>query len=322
MIRFACKEDIGNIMRFISEHWRENHILSRDRELFEFQHLWKDEVTFVLSEQQGKIDGLLGYIPYGSGKRDVMLALWKTLKTPDSMLGVKMLDFLRKDPGVNRISAPGINPRTEPIYQFLGMPTGCMKHWYRLRKGSLYKIALVRDFRIPEVSVTDFQIKECDTFEEFLNFCPEECLMKEHHPYKSFDYLKRRYFFHPSYHYLKYGICGKGKKLVVILRIQECRGSFALRVIDGIGDEELLEYFTSFMDGLMEQYGCEYADCYEAGVQAEVMERGGWKLVAETNNVIPEYFSPFEQRNVEIYFMSQIPQAVLFKGDGDMDRPN
>ena len=45
-------------------------------------------------------------------------------------------------------------------------------------------------------------------------------------------------------------------------------------------------------------------------------------FVMEDGNIIPEYFSPFEQKNVDIYYMSEMDKPILFKGDGDMDRPN
>lgn len=108
----------------------------------------------------------------------------------------------------------------------------------------------------------------------------------------------------------------------MILRIQEYNGASILRVIDGIGDQELLQFFTIQLDALMEQYGCEYADIYETGIEDGILSDGGWKLTANTGNIMPEYFSPFERRNIEIHYMSSIPEVVLFKGDGDMDRPN
>ena len=57
----------------------------------------------------------------------------KTNKTEDTMQGIKILSFLRENGNVRTISAPGINPKTIPIYKFLGLGTGKMKQWYRLR---------------------------------------------------------------------------------------------------------------------------------------------------------------------------------------------
>lgn len=326
MIRFAEYNDIPRIMRFIDEHWKKDHILSRDRKLFEFQHVWVEEVSFVLSETaQGELDGILGYIPYDSNDRDVMLAVWKTLKTEDAMLGVKILQFLQGDPRVKELSAPGINSKTQSIYRFLGIRTGKMRHWYRLRQAGPYKIAFIDNAEIPSVPAgqQDISIKEYYSFETVKSeFGLEDCLRRENRPYKSLHYIERRYFHHPAFQYLKFGLQNGEKRLLLLFRIQPCNGSNALRLIDGIGDLELLFYSAKAIDQLMERLDCEYVDLYETGLEEKLLRIGGWKLTDETSNIIPEYFSPFEQRNIDIYYMSTIPNAVLFKGDGDMDRPN
>lgn len=324
MIRRAEYEDIPGIMEFIDRYWKKNHILSRERTLFEFQHQWGDETAYIISESEDRqINGVLGYIPYDRKDRDVMLAIWKTIKTDDTMLGIKMLELLRNTPGNRSVSAPGINPDTRSIYHFLGIKTGMMKQWYRLRKLEEYHIALVKEHTIPEYKKAGCTVEEYKEFEKLADsFRIEDCLCRAGHPYKSMQYLKRRYYEHPVFRYLKYGLRKDDKKLLVILRVQKCNGSAALRLVDGIGDEGLLRYFTPMLDRLMEIYQCEYADLYECGVEDEILKDGGWTRTKETGNIIPEYFSPFEQQNVDIYYMSSIPGAVLFKADGDTDRPN
>lgn len=324
MIRFAEYDDIPEIMGFIDEYWKKNHIMSRDRRLFEFQHVWENEVSFVLSEKDGEINGILGYIPYGALNRDVMLAIWKARKTADTMLGIKILEFLQSRSDIKSISAPGINPRTRTAYEFLGFKTGIMKQWYRIYPMNTYKIALIKDDGIPKCKhEKSVRIKEYIKFEDLVDsFSLKECLIREKKPLKTFDYLERRYFQHPVFKYLKYGIQYEKKKLLVILRIQPCNGANVLRIIDGIGDHELFLYFTPMLDKLMEQYRCEYADLYETGISEEILADGGWRQTDGSGNIIPEYFSPFEQINVPIYYMSSISDVVLFKGDGDMDRPN
>lgn len=76
--RFATKQDIDGIMQFIHDYWAEDHILARDREIFEFQYVYGDEVCFVLSldKETEEIEGILGYIPYDTeGERDIYRAL-------------------------------------------------------------------------------------------------------------------------------------------------------------------------------------------------------------------------------------------------------
>lgn len=324
MIRFAYKKDIPRIMKFIDEYWKKNHIMSRDQDLFEFQHKWEEEISFVISEKDNEITGVLGYIPYGNKNRDVTLALWKANKTEDTMQGINMLTYLREKGDVRTISCAGINPKIVPIYRFLGFTTGKMKQWYRLRNTNKYTIAKISNKTIPKVILTEkadiFEIKDFD----FLNFSfgIDECIIREGQLVKSKEYIKRRYFEHPTFEYVKYGIVYDDKKLFVVLRVQKYNNSAALRVIDCIGDKYIFKLFTQDIDRLLNEFNCEYADCYETGVNDDIFVDGGWLDVYNSGNIIPEYFSPFEQRNIDIYYMSEKDGTVLFKGDGDMDRPN
>ena len=61
---------------------------------------------------------------------------------------------------------------------------------------------------------------------------------------------------------------------------------------------------------------------HEAGLDADRLYSAGWINVDETNNTIPNYFSPFRQENIDVYYCSSDKEAVLFRGDGDQDRPN
>lgn len=324
MIRFANENDIPRIMFFIDEYWRKGHILSRDRNFFEFQHCWGNEVSFVISETEGKITGILGFIPYDQENRDVTLAIWKTVKTKDTMLGIGILNYLRENGNVRAISAPGINPDTTVIYKFLGLETGVMKHWYRLRDTSDFKIAKVIDREIPKYLQEPELSTSCiSNFSQAINeFGIETCLVREHQLKKSMAFIERRYFRHPTFEYIKYGLKLGEAKLFVVFRVQPCNNSFVLRLIDAIGDQILLQYFTGEIDELLEQYKCEYVDCYEAGVGDCVFLDGGWKKVLDSGNIMPDYFAPYEQRNVDIHYMSEHDNVILFKGDGDMDRPN
>lgn len=323
MIRFATVNDIEAIMTFIDTNWRKGHIMSRDRKLFEFQHLWTDEeVSFVLGEENSELKGILGFIPYDKENRDITLAIWKTIKSQDTMLGVSMLRFLRENGRVHSIAVPGINAKTMSIYNFLGYHTGEMRHWYRLNPCIKPAIAQINDSEIPKAltektplikNLQDFSASKADW---------EACLHRDKQLYKSLDFVRRRYYEHPYYEYIKYGLVLDSEELILVFRIQSCNGSNALRLVDCIGDKKIFQFTTSLIDLLIQDLNCEYVDCYETGMSAEYFNLAGWKDVMETNNIIPEYFSPFEQKNVHIYYMAEIEGTCIFKGDGDMDRPN
>ena len=50
---------------------------------------------------------------------------------------------------------------------------------------------------------------------------------------------------------------------------------------------------------------------------------GGFSLLKEHDeNIIPDYFSPFEQRNIDILCDYPNVDVRICKADGDQDRPN
>ena len=327
MIRFAKTTDVDAIMEFIDEHWKKGHILGNNKTLFLYQHnMLKDELSFVIAENNNNIiDGVLGYIPYGKEDRDVMLALWKVNHTEGPMLGICMLQYLIDNVNARNVSCPGINRKVRGIYEYLGYYTGEMKHWYRLNNKELYRIANVKDFLIPQVyEYEKYKLIKIETFDELETKYELDNRVKETSvPFKEKWYIQTRYFEHPMYKYEVYGIEYEEKiNLIVIMRITECNDSKILRVIDCIGNFELLTYITASFDDLLKKYDAEYIDFYETGLPDSIFNNAGWLDVKKTENIIPEYFSPYECKNIDIYYFSTQKDMVLFKGDGDQDRPN
>ena len=68
----------------------------------------------------------------------------------------------------------------------------------------------------------------------------------------------------------------------------------------------------------------EYIDIYEVGIEDATLEEAGFiERKEEDSNIIPNYFEPFVQKNIEIYYMSNCKDKFrIFKGDGDQDRPS
>ena len=115
---------------------------------------------------------------------------------------------------------------------------------------------------------------------------------------------------------------GMNTNAVFVLRVQECKGTRVVRFVDCIGCLEALTCITPFIDDILDQEYAEYIDMYEKGVPEEILRRAGWKRVDETDNIIPNYFSPYVQCNVDINYCTANENIVLFRGDGDQDRPN
>ena len=326
MIRFAKPEDIPNIMKFIDEHWKKNHILARDENFFKyFCQTETDRVNFVIAEDNnGVIGAIQGFIPYATNNRDIMLALWKVQDMSIPMLGIRLMDIY-KNADVRIIASTGINPKTTiPLYKYLGYTTGKMIHWYRLNKNCEYKIAVINDKKILPAKNSAISWREFSDFDEMINFMDMEKYKNSNpKPYKENWYIKRRYFDHPIYKYHAFGIeQDKKVRAVFFYRIQECNNSRVLKLVDCIGDYNDFTKIDGVLDELLNRYQAEYVDIYEVGLKDEIMEQAGFMKVEDTENIIPNYFAPYEAKNIDIYYCTTDKEIVLFNGDGDQDRPS
>ena len=326
-IRYATVEDIPAIMRFIDENWRKGHRLSKDRELFEWQYVSNGKVNMVVGvDAESMIYGILGFIPYSCrDNKDFSLALWKA-KSGTAFLGVKLLMFLLKEEPHRHMFCNGINmDTTGGIYHRLGFVTGRMNQWYRLQEVQEYVIAkVVEHTSCPVSRRDDIELVKMNSFEELINATDGAFFNSSTVPFKSKEYLNRRYFEHPEYKYEVYGVqSGFGKiNAAVVFRIQTYESSRALRIVDFIGDYDMFYLITEQLDDLARQNHAEYIDIYEKGLDADKMREAGWLKVGEDQNVIPNYFAPFLQQNIDINISTTDENIILFRGDGDQDRPN
>lgn len=64
-IRLALYKDIENIMDFIHKYWKKDHILMKDRRLFEYEFLEGKQVNIIIAinRKTCSIEGLFGFLP-------------------------------------------------------------------------------------------------------------------------------------------------------------------------------------------------------------------------------------------------------------------
>lgn len=327
MIRFAKEPDIDRIMAFIDQYWRKGHILSTNRDFFVYEHLLEEGVGYVISEDdEGAINAILGYIPYGKQHRDVMMVMWKANHTASPTLGLELYDYLKQNVDARSLSAPGSNKKLKGLHIYLGNRFGKMSHWYKLNPAvSDFRIAKVSDSAVLLSKACSNDYVKLESWEQLeRSFDFEAYHAADPHPYKEPWYLKKRYFDHPIYTYDVYGLKDTQGivKTLFVFRTVSIEQASALRWVDCIGDFSRIPAAGTMMDAILSASGAEYVDCYESGLPDAYFEAGGWRKVEGSNNVIPNYFAPFVQENIDIYYFSTDHDMVLFKGDGDQDRPN
>lgn len=323
-IRFAEKTDVENIMKFFKEHWKDNHILACNRTFFEYEFCRNDEVCFVLLiNEQEKIIGTLGYIPYGQTDRDIFMVMWKVIGNNGLFLGIALLYYLIEHGKCRHIYTCGLNKSTVNIYKYLGLEVVSLSHYYMVNSAMEQNVARFKDTAafVENNQVPEVEWVECDVNEFEKSYQP---VVNSTHIYKTCDYLIHRYFLNPKYNYRVYRLIKNNKAYFIVFRVQIYHGSKILRVIDYFGDIFWEVEISNLIKKIIYEEKFEYADMYAYGLDKSDLLKVGFQIVTEdSEDIVPDYFSPYELKNVEILAMFEKNMSpFIFKGDGDQDRPS
>lgn len=326
--RRAVYEDIPNIMKFMDEHWKPGNILAKNRDFFEWQFLEDGKVNMFIGidDETDKIYGMLGTILYNKSENpDISGCTWQTIKSENPMLGTDLQDVMWQEIHPRYNCSIGLTKKAVEINRVMyGLRPIVMQHYYRLADRMEYKIAKVFDKIISRAENTGYRLEPVCTVEEMKQIISEEQLRKGVLS-KDYCYINRRYFEHPVYKYEVWKIIDEkeNSKSVLITREETANGSKMCKIIDFYGDLQDLGKIACTLDRLMDIRQYEYIDVYSYGVPIEVYERGGFICCDENNvNIVPNYFHPFVQQNIDLRMMEPTQKGVkMFRGDGDQDRP-
>ena len=334
-IRLASYEDIADIMAFIDEHWKKGHILAKDRGLFEYEFLNGRTVNMVLAidKERKLIEGLFGFIycscPNEKRKPDIWGSLWKINEKHknEPFLGVELIKRLYGLIEFRMHIGSGANPKTTiPLRKrIFGDKVGRMKQYYCLNP-------LVKEYHICKIAEANYlTCKEPQNLHRVVGFTNIEELKAAFHvealdtyPFKDNWYIGKRYYNHPYYKYQVWGLEEKqGVTAVVVCRVVKVEEVKVLRIVDYIGKHEIFSETGEFWKKQMELGGYEYIDFYEFGMEEHILCEAGFACRTDGDvNVIPNYFEPFLQENVDIWVHYQREGTNFFKADSDQDRPN
>ena len=331
-VRQAKFEEIKMIMDFLRDNWKPDHILAIDRPFFDWMHVDGHKVNYVIGidEDARKIYGLEGFIMYNSEEHpDGSGALWKTIKSDNPLLGVEIHDYIVKNLGLRYSVGIGLNKTSQKIRKLMNGEDSVarMARYYRLGKKDVFRIASVKNKAWPECRNIESSFTELKTIDEFKTAISVDEL-KAYVPYKDYAYISHRYYDHPIYSYRFLQLCIDEERVtsVFVVRKVSVGEECAIKIVDYFGDEKYIAESGKAVDSLLEEYGAEYIDLYTHGVdKAIVLEAGFMEGTEDDENVIPNYFEPFEQRNIDVYVGEIEHKGVkvrMFRGDGDMDRPS
>jgi hypothetical protein len=255
----------------------------------------------------------------------IWLTTWKVRDDAGvAGLGIQLLGHLTSTERHVAIGAVGLTPATLPIYTALGYTVGELHHYVHANAAvDRFELAALgsRPATIAH-GAARLETRRLTLDAEFSAIALDSPDARV--PRKTPEYFRRRYAHHPLYTYIVLAVL-EARTAVGLLaaRIAEHGGRRALRIVDFLGAQEVLAHTGPTVQALLEQFDAEYADVYNAGIDAGVFARAGFAPVdPEGPDVVPDHFEPFERRNVRLWFSLKGPQPVLFKGDADQDRPN
>ena len=314
--RLACRDDKSSIVRFLDEHWGARHPLVHLDDFFTYYYEDGDRLQFALCEAQGHIAALAGYIRANACEHpDIWISIWCADKSV-SGAGMELLDALPRLCGARMAACNNIRPQVVSLYRFLGYEACRLPHYYRLADRSSYAVARIAQKTILPVADGPALLPVQDACQLAQVYVSHP----ELRPFKDLWYLTRRYFSYPRQHYDLWHLNGS----LLATRTVPVNGTAVLRIVDYVGLPEQFPEFGPGINRLMQQVGAEYADCYCAGISAAQMASAGFCQRTETDaNILPNYLTPPLYENTEYYYSTtESDRFLLFKADGDQDRPN
>ncbi len=336
-IKLATIEDEKDIMEFIDKYWKKDHILAKSKELFEYEFKNGNNLNVVIARRKSteELEAILCYLPCSrSGQtQDLWGSLWKVRNETDNMpflgieLGKRLLELTK---ATNHLGV-GLNPKTTVPIRTKIFKDRCekMRHFYMLNPNiKEFKIAKIRQ-RLAETYPDDMEISHgawlitLKSPEDFkANF---DINQYEQIPKKDYEYIKHRYYEHPIYDYHVFGIRDPEKEkcsAIIVIRAVYANDRSALRIVDYLGEQEIFSKIGSALEQLILAGRYEYIDFYEHGFNSEYILKAGFIEKNEEINIIPNYFEPFVQSNVDMWVHYKPENTLFFKADSDQDRPN
>lgn len=331
-IRLATMKDIPLIMDFIDKYWKKDHIMAKDREYFEYEFVKDNKVNFILGieKETERIIAINGFLEASSNskKLDIWGSFWKNIgqESGYNNLGMELLKIKPQLANCRYSLGIGDNSKTAvPLLKlFLNKKVAKLNQFYMINYSLDNYVIAVINKKIKKSNLKkDMNIVKIDDF-EYLN-SNFDIDNNDNIPYKDSFYVKKKFFENPRLKYDCYGILDKDKniKAFFISRDDFYKDAKALRIVDYYGDMNAIKCVGLHVQNILQENGYEYADFYNLGFDENILFEAGFDKIADDDeNIIPNYFNPFEQKNIEIWCSYDDEKTIFYKADGDQDRAN
>lgn len=325
VFRLARPEEEDKVIRFVNDNFDWKLPLVNRADFFEYYYK-TDGLQFALAELDGEYAAACGYI---LANRSEVPDIWASVfvaRKDCSGVGIRLMSELGRLTGAKTVACNNIRENTLNLYRFLGWTAERISHYYRIAdRGSLSDFHLCRPETLERLPVSG-DLRFAKVSEEELEKLPFPCTNSV--PAKDIWYIRRRYFHYPHQSYDVWSVRENDISLAYLVTRTVPSGEHGeipvLRICDYIGPSDLIPRMGHALDELLRDTGAEYMDCYNAGIDASLWKAAGLsERKRDSAAVMPNYLTPPLYENTEyFYFTNSADRFVLFKADGDQDRPN
>ncbi len=342
-----CKiKEIPELQEFIHNHWKENHILSRNRELFDWQYVKDNKVNFIIAKDRNKIKGMLGFIPqnlfYKKEVVELAPVIWTSMwRSIEDNLGMSLLHCFTELLNPKIIAGGHLSDAAMGIYMCLGYKINYLNVFYMVNQDKK-EFKILKNFDGNYISGYRIDDHERDVYfkdnSSFLN-CRfvyhtgngkrTKLISSDVDSIENYwSYIVNRFVKHPIYKY-KYITIGKENKImsVITYRIVPNKCIF---IVDCTG--YLLDFSNlgHVFQKIMKENNVEYIVFMNARWgNFDLMRSGFMKREEESRVIIPTLFEPFVRENTTHSYCYKVKDKSIgdyrlriHKGFGDFDRPN
>jgi len=341
VIELLAHQELKKFQEFIRNYWKEDHLFAKETSVFDWQHKGPDAYHCMVAKKRGALVGVFGFIPLSHfdnqlPKTQTFLSFFRALEDRGIGIGLRLFKNILKEYTREFIAGIGMTPRMVSYNEWLGFKVGIMDHHVALSPyADEFKVAKVpKNLKLQSQNLPDGsqEKKSSISFQKLtkkhLYDLDTKDLYLYQWPLKSDTYIKNRFMIHPVYRYEVYAISKDNMvQALCVIRPIFRKDSVVLRFVDFIGPNEAFALLHDFVLDLLKTYNAEYLDLYSYGIPSALLQEAGFINRKEVKSlIIPNYFEPFERKNVDIRcaYKSQqtYPPVRLFKADGDQDRPN
>ncbi len=324
LFRLARPGEDAAVIGFVNENFDMRLPLLNVPEMYRYYYAGPNGAPrFALAEQGGRLLAVAGYIPAGSAPRpDIWVSVWAAAKGHNGV-GLELMEALPRLAGARVVACNNIRPKTMAFYRFLGWEAGRLRHYYRVN--AAVPPALCQNARPAPPAGGGLALERVEGAAALRALGLPDT---PHTPRKDLAYLIHRYFENPWFRYGVWAARENGRPLALAVTrtvpAADTGCTPVVRLVDYLGADETLPRLGAALDGILRAAKAEYMDCYNAGIAPEVFCAAGFRERCEGDGaVIPNYLAPPLRENTEYYYFTSAPENfVLFKADGDQDRPN